>query len=133
MAEWGTPRADNAPYWLEQGKVWIEYAPGRKRLVDLNRADETPIASSDFPCPMIRRDAIEPCVGMDGKTHESLSSLRKSYRADGNPQGQNYIEIGNEKRPEHKPKEFDRKQRRDDLHAAIADVKYGRVPTQTGN
>jgi len=78
-------------------------------------------------------DTIEPCVGMDGKTHDSLSSLRATYKPSGNPRGESYIEIGSEKRPEHKPKQFDRKQRRDDLHAAIADVKYGRVaPTQTG-
>lgn len=75
--------------------------------------------------PMISRDTIDPCRGMDGKMTDSLSALRRTYRADGNPQGENYTEIGNE---ELKPKEhkFDRAQRRDDIHAAIADVKAGK-------
>lgn len=58
-----------------------------------------PAPRSAFPLPMIRSDAIEPIQSMaDGVTYESLSSLRRSYRADGNPQGIEYQEIGNEKR-----------------------------------
>ncbi len=32
----------------------------------------------------------------DGKMYDSLSALRRTYRADGNPQGEEYIEIGNQ-------------------------------------
>ncbi len=54
---------------------------------------------SAFPTPMLRRDSIEPVQSMaDGKTYDSLSALRRTYRADGNPQGIEYQEIGNEKR-----------------------------------
>lgn len=75
--------------------------------------------------PMISRDAITPCLGMDGKMTDSLATLRRTYRADGNPQGENYTEIGNE---EMRPVErkFDRAERRDDIKAAIADVKAGK-------
>lgn len=78
--------------------------------------------------PRIKSDYIEPTRGADGKIHESLSSYRRSLEPGGNPQGERYIEIGNEeiKPVEHK---FDRKQRRDDIKAAIEDVKNGRVAT----
>lgn len=54
-------------------------------------------ARSDLPIPYFKKDQIEPCVSQaDGKTYDSLSALRKTYRADGNPQGKEYVEIGNE-------------------------------------
>lgn len=73
-------------------------------------------------------DSIEPTWGADGKLHDSLSSYRKTLRPDGNPKGERFIEMGNEKPPKWKPPEFDRKTRRDDIRAGIADVKAGRVP-----
>lgn len=52
-------------------------------------------ARSLFPCPTIVKDVIDPVRSMaDGKMYDSMSSLRRTYRADGNPQGQEYIEIG---------------------------------------
>lgn len=123
----GGPRSTDDPYWLETGRVWVEVAPGRKRLIHLDQPERPPVARSSFPAPAIRRDSIDPTRGPDGRMHESLSGYRRSLRADGNPQGENYIEIGNEelKPVEHK---FDRKERREDIRAAIADVKAGRVP-----
>lgn len=96
MTAWGQPRSDDDPHWLEQGKVWIEYAPGRKRLVDLNRPAPAPVAASDFPCPAIHSDQLlTPLQSMaDGKWYDSKSEMLKSYRADGNPQGQNYEIVG---------------------------------------
>lgn len=56
---------------------------------------------SAFPTPSLRRDSIEPVQSMaDGKTYDSLSALRRTYRAEGNPQGIEYQEIGDEKRPD---------------------------------
>lgn len=124
-SDWGTPRADDDPYWIAQGKVWVEIGPGRKRLVDLNRPEPIPPARSDFPAPYIRRDSIDPCLGADGKMHDSLASYRRSLRADGNPRGENFIELGNEELPTI-TRDFDRKQRREDIKAAIADVKAGK-------
>lgn len=76
--------------------------------------------------PRILSDYIEPCLGADGKMHDSLASLRATYLPSGNPRGERFLELGDQ---EIKPTEvkFDRKQRRDDIKAAIQDVKYGRV------
>lgn len=104
------------------GFAWFVFDNGRQYHRRLDQArEERPRA------PYIRRDSIEPCRGMDGKIHDSLASYRRTLRADGNPQGENYIELGNESLTpvEHK---FDPKQRRDDIKAAIADVKAGNIP-----
>jgi hypothetical protein len=105
------------------GEAWFVFDDGTQRLRKIDRP--APVARSDFPAPMIRRDSIDPTRGMDGKMHDSLASYRRSLRADGNPQGENYIELGNESLTpvEHK---FDPKQRRDDIKSALADVKAGK-------
>lgn len=96
MTTWGQPRRDDDPYWREQGKVWVEYLPGRKRLVDLNRPKPAPVAKSDFPCPAIHSDnLLTPLQSMaDGQWYDSKSEMMKTYRADGNPQGVNYEVVG---------------------------------------
>lgn len=106
------------------GEAWFIFDDGTQRLRRLDKGEPDP-ARSDFPCPMIRRDSIDPIRGPDGRMHESMSSYRRSLRPDGNPQGESYLEIGNEelKPVEHK---FDRKERRDDIKAAIADIKAGK-------
>lgn len=75
----------------------------------------------------ILSDTIEPSRGADGKMHDSKAALRASYLPGGNPQGERYLELGDQ---QIKPAEvkFDRKQRRDDIRAAMEDVKNGRVP-----
>lgn len=107
-------------------QAWFVYDDGRRCL----RSTKAPIpaARSSFPAPMIRRDSIEPCRGADGQMHDSLASLRRSYRADGNPQGENYIELGTEPLPAPTAPTFDRTERRENIKAAIEDVKNGRVP-----
>lgn len=122
---WGRPRRHDDPYWAEQGKAWIEYAPGKRRLVDLNAPQGVPVARSSFPAPALLKDSIEPCLGMDGKMHDSLSSYRKTLRADGNPMGETFTEIGNESLTPVEYK-FDRAERREDIKAALADVKAGK-------
>jgi len=72
-------------------------------------------------------DAIEPIRGADGKMHDSLSGYRRTLEPGGNPKGERYLEIGNEEMPV-VTKDFDRKQRRDDIKAGIEDVRNGRVP-----
>jgi hypothetical protein len=106
-------------------EAWFVFDDGR-RYLRATEPREPCTARSSFPTPMIRNDNIDPVRGMDGKMHDSLSGLRRTYRADGNPQGENYTEIGNE---EIKPvvHQFDRGQRRDDIKAAIEDVKNGRL------
>lgn len=104
-----------------------------ERLVRLSDFDVPQIcecgagACRQVSAPRILSDYIEPCLGADGKMHDSLASLRATYRPDGNPRGERYLELGDQ---EIKPTEFkfDRKQRRDDIRAALEDVKNGRVP-----
>src|SRR3546814_13662815 len=96
MSERGQPRRDDDPYWREQGKVWVEIAPGRKRLVNLNKPRPVPVANSDYPCPAIHSDnLLTPLQSMaDGKWYDSKSEMLKSYRADGHPTGVNYEIVG---------------------------------------
>lgn len=44
---------------------------------------------------MVIRDSIDGLQSMaDGRVYDSKSALRRSYTADGNPQGRDYQEIG---------------------------------------
>ena len=75
-----------------------------------------------------KSDTIEPVRGPDGKMHTSLASYRRSCEPGGNPQGERYVELGNEEMPEFKAPVFDRGKRREAIKAGIQDVKEGRVP-----
>lgn len=53
--------------------------------------------SDTIPVPFFISDTIEPLVSMaDGRTYSSKSALRSTYKASGNPDGVNYVEVGNE-------------------------------------
>lgn len=78
--------------------------------------------------PRVQSDCIDPIFGFDGKKYDSLSAYRQTMKPENNPKGERYYEIGPGEQPKFKPKEFDRKQRRDDIKAAIADIKAGRLP-----
>lgn len=84
---------------------------------------------SDLASPRVLRDAFDkPVQSMaDGKWYESKRALAATHKASGNPHGEDFVELGNEKPPtvEHK---HDERKLRDDLREAIADVKAGRVP-----
>lgn len=100
------------------------------RLADFDfpqRCDCGEGAERQISAPRILSDNIEPCMGADGKMHDSLASYRRSLLPEGNPRGERYHELGNDQVKE-TPKTFDRKQRRDDIRAALEDVKNGRVP-----
>lgn len=73
-------------------------------------------------------DSIDPVFGADGKMHDSMASYKHSLTPEGNPQGERYHIVGDDKLPEYKPPKFDKAQRREDIKRAVADVKYGRVP-----
>lgn len=70
-------------------------------------------------------DTIEPTWGADGRQHTSMASYRNSLKAENNARGENFIELGNE---QVKPAEykFDEKGARDDIRAAMADIKAGK-------
>ena len=85
--------------------------------------------------PMIAAsDTIEPTWGADGRQHTSMAAYRRTLRPDGNPMGERFLEMGNERPPKWKPPEFDRRERREAIRAGIADVKAGRIaPVVTGD
>lgn len=116
------------PALFRADEAWFIYDNGRQYL--RKREPAEPVARSSLPFPMIAKDTIEPTRGPDGRMHESLSSYRRSLRPDGNPQGERYIELGDESmKTVEQP--IDRRQRRDDIKAAIEDVRNGRVPPLT--
>lgn len=81
----------SAPY------AWFDLGNGRKVF---RRIPAPVVARSPLPCPMIISDSIDPTESMaDGKTYTSKTALRRTYRPDGNPQGREYVELGNDQRP----------------------------------
>lgn len=78
--------------------------------------------------PAVLSDCIEPRLGADGKMHDSLSSYRRTLTPEGNPRGERFYELGASESLPTKTVNFDPKQRRDDIRAALADVKNGNVP-----
>lgn len=92
-------------------EAWFIFDDGRKCLRKLETGSRD-AARSDFPCPVIRSDKIDPCLGLDGRMYESLSGYRRTLKAENNPQGENYIELGNESL-KHAPKQFSKQERRD--------------------
>jgi hypothetical protein len=76
---------------------WIDCGNGRQVY---RKVDRTERAVSDLPRPMVISDSIEPCVSMaDGRQYSSKAALRATYRPSGNPTGESFTEIGNEKLP----------------------------------
>jgi len=65
----------------------VEIAHNRWRFV----RDETPPARSEFPCPHIISDIMDPVEQVDGRFYESKAAFRAVGRALG------LTEVGNEK------------------------------------
>lgn len=107
--------------------AWVEVSPGRMRYRKVR--DGVAPQRSDLPAPLVMRDTFDkPVQSMaNGKWYDSKRGLSASHRASGNPHGQDFIELGNEEMPfvEHKTSESDL---RDDIRAAMADVKSGNLP-----
>lgn len=85
---------------------------------------------STLACPMIVRTFAEPIQSMaDGKYYDTPRDLERTYRADGNPSGQEFIALGNEtlKTTEYVP---DATERRNDMRQAIQDVVTGNLPPE---
>jgi len=78
--------------------------------------------------PLVVSDCIDPRRGADGRMHDSLASYRHSLTPEGNPKGERYFELGRNEELPSKTYDYDPKQRRDDIRAAMADVRNGNVP-----
>lgn len=74
---------------------WVQTGDGRQVY---RKIDTQERARSDLPRPMIISDHIDEVQSMaDGRTYSSKAALRATYKASGNPDGVNYVELGNEK------------------------------------
>ncbi len=86
-------------------------------------------ARSGFPCPMVIRDSMDDIQSMaDGRIYDSKSALRRSYTADGNPQGRDYQEIGGTEIEPAGRASVDKKAVRDAVDKAMHDVETGQIP-----
>ena len=86
-------------------------------------------ARSGLPCPMVIRDSMDDIQSMaDGRVYDSKSALRRSYTADGNPQGRDYQEIGGTEIEPAGRASVDKKALRDAVDKAMHDVETGQIP-----
>jgi hypothetical protein len=86
-------------------------------------------AASSLPCPMVIRDSIDEMQSMaNGQWYDSKSALRRSYTADGNPEGRDYTEIGGAEIEPAGRAPIDKKGIRDSVEKALHDVQAGQVP-----
>lgn len=107
-------------------KRWYTLADGRQVF---RFPPQAPAARSDFPVPYMQLDTVSPIQSQaDGKMYDSLSALRRSYRADGNPQGVNYMEVGNEDLTTFTPPKRDDSKALEAIERAEADIIAGRAP-----
>lgn len=103
---------------------WYDLGNGRQVM---RKVKDPKPARSSLAMPMIVGAFDRPVQSMaDGKYYDTSRDLERTYKADGNPFGQEFIPLGNEtiKAPVYTP---DPKKRRDDIRQAIQDVKSGNV------
>lgn len=107
--------------------AWFDCGNGRQVY---RKVKEPTAKRSDLACPMIVKPFSEPVQSMaDGKFYDTPRDLERTYRADGNPSGQEFIPLGNEtmKATEFTP---DPKQRVNDIKQALHDVRTGNIPAE---
>lgn len=105
---------------------WINCGNGRKVYRKIGPHSRGP--SSDLPLPSLVRAFSEPVQSMaTGKFYDTPRDLEASYKASGNPQGLDYVCVGNEDVTKFTPPERDRKADREAIERAISDVKNGNM------
>lgn len=108
-----------------EGYAKINWTP----LPPVQRRRSVSHARSDFPTPMFTRDFDEPVQSMaDGKFYTSKAALARSHRAENNPHGQDFIELGNEAAPGFTEHVVDEAAQRDTIKKAIHDYNEGWRP-----
>lgn len=94
--------------------------------VDKPRSDRP--KQSGLACPMVVRDGCEALQSMaNGEWYDSKSALRRSYTADGNPQGRDYEVLGDQPIEGAGLAQVDKKAIRDTLEKTMHDVAAGNV------
>jgi hypothetical protein len=107
---------------------WIDLGNGRKLLRKVGPMSRGP--RSDLACPNVIKPFSEPVQSMaDGRFYDHPRDLERTYRADGNPSGQEFIPLGNEK-SQGVEYTLDPKQRRNDIKQALHDVQTGNVSAE---
>lgn len=104
---------------------WIDLGNGRQVMRKVQEPKRS--ARSNLAMPMIVGAFDRPVQSMaDGKFYDTSRDLERTYKANGNPFGQEFVPLGNEniKAPVYTP---DPKKRRNDIRKAIQDVKSGNV------
>lgn len=104
--------------------AWFDLGNGRKVLRKVREHTE---ARSHLACPMLVRSFAQPVQSMaDGKWYDTPRELENTYKASGNPQGEEYVALGNDsmKTVEYVP---DAAERRADIKQAVHDVMSGNV------
>jgi len=104
---------------------WIDLGDGRKVYRRVGPMCHGP--RSDLATPMLVRAFAEPVQSMaDGRWYDTPRDLEATYKASGNPLGQEFVALGNEspKVAEYTP---DPEQRVADIRQALEDVKSGNV------
>lgn len=107
------------PTFILSGGKLIDKATGEVFQTD-------PDAPACAPLVLTTDTLDQPVKSMaDGRYYSSKAGLRATYRPSGNPQGESYVEIGNEtsaiaSRPQRDPKGID-----DALHKALARYEAG--------
>lgn len=109
---------------LGNGRTRIRFVPASPRV--------EPRRAVGLACPMVVRSFSEPVQSMaDGKWYDTPADLRKSYKAENNPAGVDYIELGNEDiKPDEGPVQT-RAELRDEIKQAINMVDQGWNPQST--
>lgn len=106
---------------------WFDAGNGRKVY---RRVREPELARSAIPCPMLVRPFAEPIQSMaDGRYYDTPRDLERTYRADGNPQGEEYIPLGNETMKTVE-QVADPAERRAHIRQAMRDVETGNLPPE---
>lgn len=107
---------------------WIDIGGGRKVYRKVGPVSRGP--RSDLSCPNLIKPFAEAVQSMaTGEWFTSKEGLSNSYKASGNPQGVDYVELGNEK-PQGVEYTPDPTQRRDDIKRAMNDVLTGNLPPE---
>jgi len=107
--------------------AWFDMGDGRKvyRKVAESRGPRSHLA-----CPQIVRPFAEPVQSMaDGKWYSNPRDLENTYKASGNPKGEEYVALGNEtvKTVE---AVADPVERRNHVKQAMEDVLTGNLPPE---
>lgn len=107
----------------------IDLGNGRTRIRYVSPEPRLPAKRANFPTPMVVRSFSDPVQSMaDGKWYDTPTDLYKSYKAENNPAGVDYIELGNEEFvPDDTPVQT-RDQLKDEIRQAINMVDQGWNP-----